>query len=131
MPSAVPIYTCLGRIIRGMQAEYHSLIQPQKELTRGFDLVNVLPFGIQGGAAALMVTGSHETPAEGIMAAGLLLQIIMFRLFAATAVIFKERIDRDPTPESYVGGASWERSMRMLFSVSALMMVRPVSWNLL
>ena len=103
-----------------------------KELTRIFDLVNVLPFGIiQGGTAALMVTGSHETPAEGIMAAGLLLQIIMFRLFAATAVIFKERIDRDPTPESCVGGASWERSMRMLFSASGLMMVRPLSWNLL
>ena len=60
-----------------------------KELTRIFGLVNVLPFGIQGGAAALMVTVSHETPAEGIMAAGLPLQIIMFRIFAATAVIFK------------------------------------------
>ncbi|RAR15387.1 RTA1 like protein [Stemphylium lycopersici] len=120
---AASIYMCLGRIIRSVRAESISLIQPRK-LTRTFVTGDFLSFLVQGGAAGLMVTGDNAKLGEGIVIAGLMIQIIMFGLFAATAVVFQERIDRNPTPESCDASISWAKSLRMLFIVSALIMVR-------
>ncbi|KAH8202509.1 hypothetical protein TruAng_003317 [Truncatella angustata] len=97
---AASIYMCLGRIIRGVQADHHSLIQPRK-LTRTFVTGDVLSLVVQGGAAGLMVTGKNASLGEGI-----------------------KRINRNPTPESGMAGAPWKKSMRMLFIVSSLIMIR-------
>ncbi|KAH6658658.1 RTA1 like protein-domain-containing protein [Truncatella angustata] len=120
---AASIYMCLGRIIRGVRADHHSLIQPRK-LTRTFVTGDVLSLVVQGGAAGLMVTGKNASLGEGIVIAGLLIQIIMFGVFAATATVFQKRINRNPTPESGMAGAPWKKSMRMLFIVSSLIMIR-------
>ena len=73
-----------------------------------------------------MVTGKNAKLGEGIVIAGFLIQIIMFGLFAATAVLFRKRITQSPTPESCNGAVPWQQSMRMLFIVSALIMVRSI-----
>jgi len=119
------IYMCLSRIIRGIQASHLSPIKP-RILTRTFVIGDIVSFVVQGGAAGMMVTGKNAKLGEGIVIAGFLIQIIMFGLFAATAVLFRKRITQSPTPESCNGAVPWQQSMRMLFIVSALIMVRSI-----
>ncbi|KAI3393986.1 hypothetical protein diail_3347 [Diaporthe ilicicola] len=111
---AASIYMCLGRIIRGLKASRLSLIQPLK-LTRVFVTGDVLSFLVQGGAAGMMVTGKNAQLGEGLVIGGLMIQVVMFSLFALTAVIFLNRINRDPTPESRHDLVPWKKSMYMLF----------------
>ncbi|RYN71905.1 hypothetical protein AA0117_g9146 [Alternaria alternata] len=122
---AASIYMCLSRIIRSIQADHLSVIKPRK-LTKIFVTGDVLSILVQGGASGLMVTGTHAKLGEGIVIAGLLIQVIMFALFAVTEVIFRNRIRQRPTPESYTVDVPWRESLRMLFIVSALIMVRSV-----
>lgn len=122
---AASIYMCLSRIIHGIQASHLSPIKP-RILTRTFVTGDVLSFVVQGGAAGMMVTGKNAKLGEGIVIAGLLIQIIMFGLFAATAVLFRKRITHTSTPESRNSAVPWGQSMRMLFVVSALIMVRSI-----
>ncbi|KAI3391632.1 hypothetical protein diail_7000, partial [Diaporthe ilicicola] len=93
-------------------------------LTRTFVIADVLSFVVQGSAAGLMVTGKNPRLGEGIVIAGLMTQIAAFGLFAVTAVIFQRRIERNLTNEFYDLSISWRKIMRMLFIVSALIMVR-------
>ena len=122
---AASIYMCLGRIIRSVRAQHLSMIEPRK-LTRTFVIGDVISFLIQGGAAGLMVTGKHARMGEGFVIVGLMVQVIAFGLFAITAVIFQRRLARNPTPESRTSSIAWRQSMRMLYVVSALIMVRSI-----
>lgn len=79
---------------------------------------------VQGGAAGLMVTGKTPELGKGIIIAGLMIQIVMFGLFAITAIIFQRRIEQFPTNESCDSSIPWKKSMRMLYIVSALIMIR-------
>jgi hypothetical protein len=85
---AASIYMTLGRIIRCVKAEGHSLIQVSR-LTKTFVIGDVLSFLIQGGSAGLMINTNTESIGKGMIIAGLFLQIIMFGLFAITAIIFQ------------------------------------------
>lgn len=60
----------------------------------------------------------------GIVIAGLMIQLVMFGVFAVTAVIFQQRLKRNPTPESSTSSIPWQKSMRMFFVASALIMIR-------
>jgi hypothetical protein len=122
---AASIYMCLSRIVRGIHGERHSLIKPSR-LTKTFVTGDVMSFVVQGGAAGLMVSGNNAKTGEGIVIGGLMIQIIMFGLFAVTAVIFQRRIERSPTTESCSSALPWQKSMRMLYIVSALIMIRSV-----
>lgn len=120
---AASIYMCLSRIIRGIRASHHSMIKP-RNLTRTFVAGDVLSFVVQGSAAGLMVTGKNPKLGEGIVIAGLMIQIVVFGFFAVMAVIFQRRVDNNPTNESCDVSIPWKKSMRMLFIVSALIMIR-------
>lgn len=122
---AASIYMCLSRIIGSVRAQHHSLIRPRL-LTKTFVAGDILSFVVQGSAAGLLATGKNAKLGEGIVIAGLMIQIILFSLFAVTAVIFQRRISRNPTPESQTSSLPWKKSMRMLYIVSALIMVRSV-----
>jgi hypothetical protein len=73
-----------------------------------------------------MVTGKNAKLGEGIVIAGLLIQILMFGLFVATSVLFWKRIAQTSTLGSCNVRVPWRQSMRMLFFVSALIMVRSI-----
>ncbi|KAH6633306.1 Rta1 protein [Boeremia exigua] len=122
---AASIYMCLSRIIRGVHGDRYSLVKPSR-LTKTFVAGDVLSFIVQGGSAGLMVTGNNQKTGEGMVIGGLMIQIIMFGIFAATAVVFQKRIQRNPTPESRSSALPWQKSMRMLYIVSALIMVRSI-----
>ncbi|KAH7384642.1 Rta1 protein [Pyrenochaeta sp. MPI-SDFR-AT-0127] len=122
---AASIYMCLSRIICGVHAQHHSVIKP-RILTKLFVTGDVLSFVVQGGAAGLMVSGDNAKLGESIVIGGLMIQVILFGLFAITAIIFQLRIRRNPTSESTTSSIPWKQSMRMLYIVSALIMVRSI-----
>ncbi|EIT76740.1 hypothetical protein AO1008_06794 [Aspergillus oryzae 100-8] len=85
---AASVYMTLGRIIRSVRAEHHSLIRVGW-LTKVFVLGDVLSFVIQGSAAGLMATGSNAKMGKNIVIVGLLVQVIMFGLFIVTSIVFQ------------------------------------------
>ena len=116
----------LGRIIRSVRGEQHSLIRVSR-LTRAFVLSDVLSFMIQGGAAGLMVTGNNVALGNDIVIAGLGIQVLFFGLFIVTAVIFQIRIARFPTAESYNNpDVPWKQSLWGLYAMSVFVLIRSV-----
>jgi hypothetical protein len=87
---AASIYMTLGRIIRSVRAEKHSLIRLDR-LTKTFVLADVMSFLVQGGSAGLMFQSSTVKVGECMVVVGLFIQIVMFGLFAFTAMIFQVR----------------------------------------
>ncbi|POR31739.1 Uncharacterized protein TPAR_08065 [Tolypocladium paradoxum] len=124
---AASIYMTLGRLMRSIHGERHSLV-PVRWLTRAFVTGDVFSFLVQSTGGGLMGSGSSsQQTGQNIILAGLFIQIIMFGLFAATAVVFDVRMRRWPSGASLDGTASrWQRVMMMLYAVSALIMVRSI-----
>ncbi|KAM5352940.1 hypothetical protein ACJ41O_005662 [Fusarium nematophilum] len=124
---AASIYMVLARIINSIRAEKYSMIRPTK-LTKTFVLGDVLSFLIQGGASGMMVVQNPNMVkwGERIIILGLMVQVVMFALFCAIAVVFHRRMRRAPTAESLDGLIPWEESLVMLYAVSILIMVRSI-----
>lgn len=122
---AASIYMALGRIIRSVKGEDYSIIRVNW-LTKTFVLGDVFSFMVQGSAAGLMVTGSNVRLGEDIIVAGLFIQIMMFGLFVVTAIIFHVRFQRYNTTEAHSEQVPWKQSLNMLYTVSALIMVRSI-----
>ncbi|KAI1379823.1 RTA1 like protein-domain-containing protein [Hypoxylon crocopeplum] len=115
----------LGRIIRAVHGDAYSLIRPNI-LTKIFVLGDVVSFCVQGGGAGLMATGGNADTGEKIIVGGLLIQIIMFGLFIATAVLFQTRYQKYKVAAPAFDATGWRASMFMLYGVSALIMIRSV-----
>ncbi|OQD71275.1 hypothetical protein PENPOL_c001G03260 [Penicillium polonicum] len=77
---AASVYMTLGRIIRSVHAEQHSLV-PMNWLTKISVMGDVVSFLVQGGASGLTVTGNNVKMASNIVVAGLVIQVVMFGLF--------------------------------------------------
>ncbi|KAI1372818.1 RTA1 like protein [Hypoxylon crocopeplum] len=122
---AASIYMTLGRIISSVRGWSYSIV-PVTWLTKTFVLGDILSFAIQGGAAGLMVTGNNAKLGEDIVVLGLVVQIVMFGLFAVTAWIFHRRMMRAPTPQSGDPRVKWEQNLLMLYLVSGLIMIRSI-----
>lgn len=122
---AASIYMTLGRIIRSVNGEKYSLVSP-KRLTRSFVSGDILALAVQGGAAGLMVVSQFAKLAQGILIAGLVLQILFFGLFWATAWMFHVKMRRSPCMGAIPTEVGWEQALRMLCGVSALIMGRSI-----
>lgn len=92
---AASVYMVLGRLIRSIQAEKHSVIRVNW-LTKIFVASDVLSFLIQGSGAGLMANGSRADMGNNIVIAGLVLQVLMFGLFMVTSFEFERRMHRAP-----------------------------------
>lgn len=124
---AASIYMILGRIIRGLNADRHSLLKPAK-LTRTFVLGDVLSFMIQGGGGGMSAIQNPTLVkwAEKLVIFGLVVQIVIFGLFCVVSVVFHRRMLRTPTAESIGTIIPWESTLYMLYGVSLLIMVRSI-----
>ncbi|TVY59721.1 Protein RTA1 [Lachnellula suecica] len=122
---AASIYMTLGRIMRYVKGEHHSVIRINW-LTKIFVLGDWLSFMVQGNAAGLLFKTSTMRIGQGIILAGLFIQIISFGCFFIVAVIFQLRMRKNPTRESYNVEASWERYLYMLYAVSVLILIRSI-----
>ncbi|KAN0117846.1 RTA1 like protein [Hyaloscypha variabilis] len=122
---AASIYMTLGRIIRSVKGEKLSLVRVDR-LTKTFVIGDIMSFLIQGGSAGLMFSSSTVNIGQAMVVGGLFIQIIMFGLFALTAVIFQMRLNRHPTTESFNPENPWRESLHMLYGVSGLIMIRSI-----
>ena len=122
---AASVYMVLGRLIKSLGAEPLSVI-PVRWLTLVFVCGDILSFVVQASGAGLMVMGDSMKTGENVVVAGLFIQIVIFGVFAITSTIFHVRIRANPTKQSLEQLHGWQRTMVMLYSVSALIMVRSV-----
>jgi hypothetical protein len=121
---AASIYMTLGRLIRRVQGGHLSVIRVSR-LTKTFVWGDVISFVVQGNSSALSVLGYPQW-GKVCVVAGLAIQLVSFSLFWVTAVIFAKRLRRTPTSECLKPEVPWQRSMHMLYAVSALVLVRSV-----
>ncbi|RHZ63051.1 RTA1 domain-containing protein [Aspergillus thermomutatus] len=122
---AAAVYMVLGRIIRSVKGEKYSPIRVER-VTKVFVTCDVLTFLIQGGGAGMMAISNLSSTGQKIVLAGLVLQIVAFVLFIATATAFYRRIDHYPTPAAVNGEIPWKRHLGSLFAISMLILVRSV-----
>ncbi|KAI1451285.1 RTA1 like protein-domain-containing protein [Annulohypoxylon moriforme] len=122
---AASIYMTLGRVIRSVHAEARSLI-PVKWLTTTFVCGDIFSFIVQASGAGLMVTGNSTQLGENVILAGLIIQIVMFGLFATVGAVFHVRLRRWPTGPFLNSRSTWTNTMIMLYTVSILILVRSV-----
>ncbi|KPM35699.1 hypothetical protein AK830_g10888 [Neonectria ditissima] len=120
---AASIYMVLGRVIRNVSGERYSLIRPTR-LTKIFVTGDVFSLMIQGGGAGMSIVAKYAELAQRIIIAGLVIQIIIFGLFWATAGLFHRRMRRCGTLVK--GDSSWESTLKVLYAMSALIMARSV-----
>jgi hypothetical protein len=129
---AATIYMMLSRIISQSGGARYSQVKPSS-ITLIFVLGDVLSFVVQGGGAGVSVIQNVELAkwAERIVVIGLLIQIIMFAVFCALAVIFHRR-KHYAQPSAYLNvddGVKpwhWEADLYVLYALSFLVMVRSV-----
>lgn len=133
---AATIYMTLGRLIRVLHADHHSLIKTSR-LTTVFVLFDILSFLIQSSGAGMIATKVKETKngtkadpsssrlGQGLVLAGLFLQIVFFAFFVVIAGVFHRRISLQPTQTSQ-GILGWKPHMNALYGSSALVLLRNV-----
>ena len=122
---AASVYMTLGRVVRAVKGERHSVIRPDW-LTKLFVTGDILSLAVQGSAAGLMIISELAKIGQGLIIAGLVFQIIIFGLFCHTAVQFHRRMRRDATSAYVPVEMRWEQTLHMLYGVSALVMERSI-----
>ncbi|OOF99854.1 hypothetical protein ASPCADRAFT_503804 [Aspergillus carbonarius ITEM 5010] len=123
---AASAYMVLGRIIRSVNAEQHSLV-PIRWLTKLFVTSDVVSFLVQGSGAGLMAMQSMRTLAKIIVIVGLVIQVIMFGFFIVASIVFYLRMRQRPTRKALDKSQTlWKHHIHTLFAVSLLIMIRSI-----
>lgn len=124
---AASIYMILGRLIRSVHADHHSLV-PTRWVTRIFVAGDVVSFLLQSGGGGIQAAGTLEMydMGEKIILAGLFVQIFVFGFFVVTSVLFHYRLGKAPTAASTRGIVPWRRHLIVLYATSALILVRSI-----
>ncbi|KAK5997244.1 Protein RTM1 [Cladobotryum mycophilum] len=123
---AASLYMTLGRLIRFIHGENHSLVRVQW-LTKIFVAGDILSFLVQSSGGGLMASKTFpQKTAENIVLGGLCVQIIMFGFYAVVAIVFHRRMLRSPTPEAMQEGPKWQGILTMLYASSVFIMVRSI-----
>jgi hypothetical protein len=122
---AASIYMILARIIRAVDGDHVSIINP-RIVTRIFVLSDLTSIGVQGTTAGFSEHENLKTVATVLVLIGLAIQLISFALFGTCAIIFHKRIRRNPTARSHQIGSKWVRTLYMLYAVSVLIIIRSV-----
>ncbi|KAI5926027.1 RTA1 like protein-domain-containing protein [Camillea tinctor] len=123
---AASIYMVLARIIRAARGEQYSLIS-FSIITKTFVWSDAVSFLIQSTGAGMMATGTEMASAgRKTVIFGLFVQIIMFSLFGAVAIVFYVRYKRLSVHAVATPAQRWEQTLKMLYLVSVLIMVRSI-----
>lgn len=118
----------LGRLIRLVEGERHSLINP-RWLTKIFVASDVFSFFLQGGGGGIMASAkdlSSFKTGENVIIGGLFLQLIGFGAFVVVTALFHRRILRHPTTASSIVPVPWQSYLWVLYFVSAMIFIRSV-----
>lgn len=143
---AASIYMILGRIILLTDGEAKAIIK-QRWLTKTFVCGDILCFLLQSGgknASSIefpswiliiifigggLIAGGRNNPSmahigNGVIIAGLVLQLLWFMFFLVVAGIFHHRMKAAPTAAAQGQEVHWMRYLNTLYVVSALIVVR-------
>ncbi|GKZ34473.1 hypothetical protein AbraIFM66950_004748 [Aspergillus brasiliensis] len=104
---AASVYMALGRIIRSVNAEQHSIV-PLRWVTKLFVTSDVVAFFVQSSGAGLQAVQSMQTISKVIVIIGLIVQVGMFVFFIVVSL------------------SPWKYHMYTLFAVSILILVRSI-----
>lgn len=115
----------LGRLIRRIHAENHSLIRVNW-LTKVFVSGDVLSFLLQGTGAGMMATGDLASLGKIVVMIGLVVQLVMFALFIISAVIFQHRMQKYPTHHASDSEIAWNKHLYNIYAACALIMIRSI-----
>jgi hypothetical protein len=122
---AASVYMVLARIIRSIHAEKYSIL-PLNWVTKTFVLSDIVTFLVQAGGSGMMVNSSLTNIGQGIVIAGLGLQVLSFCLFMVTAYVFQTRMRRKPTAETFDVGIPWKKHLYSMYAISGLVLIRSV-----
>ncbi|KPM41928.1 hypothetical protein AK830_g4655 [Neonectria ditissima] len=125
---AASIYMVLGRIIRTLEAEHHSIVRVNW-LTNIFVLGDVLSFIVQAVGGVIVANADSKDDldkGQNIVLVGLAIQIIFFGVFIAVISFFHFRIVRHPTTTSLETTLPWKRYILVLYAASLLIMIRSI-----
>ncbi|KAJ3549180.1 hypothetical protein NM208_g79 [Fusarium decemcellulare] len=124
---AASVYMMLGRLIRLLGAEKHSLIRPSW-LTKFFlfgDIVSIALQGIGGGKLVNAETRDDRESGERIIIGGLTVQLLFFGLFMVVTGLLHFRITRNPTATRISSvQVNWKRFLIIIYIASALILIR-------
>ncbi|KAK5076710.1 hypothetical protein LTS08_005881 [Lithohypha guttulata] len=137
---AASIYMILGRIIRVVYGENYSFVRVNW-LTKIFVGGDVLCFMIQGAGGGLLATATTASQINiynNIILGGLILQILIFLVFIAAALVFQFRMQKRPTSAALEGPLgehntgkgnvfnrlTWKKLMLGLYVTSILITIR-------
>ena len=81
---------------------------------------------VVGGALLAGKKPDQITSGQHIIVGGLLIQVIFFGFFIITTTVFHMRIRKVPTLKSADPGIPWTKHMRILYTVSTLIMTRSI-----
>ncbi|KAK5947863.1 hypothetical protein OHC33_011128 [Knufia fluminis] len=118
---AASIYMVLGRLIRSVHGDRHSIIRPTR-MTKIFVWGDILTLNVQSTGAGLVAQDGHEELGEYIVVEGLILQLIVFGFFVVAAGVWHVRMRGygEKMGEVEVGrhvNVPWRQGLRMLYVV--------------
>ncbi|KAE8140234.1 putative RTA1 domain protein [Aspergillus pseudotamarii] len=125
---AASVYMILGRIIRMLNAGSISLIRPSW-LTKIFVTGDVLSFLVQSGGGGMLAQAKTQDSVkmgENMIIGGLFIQIIFFGFFIVVSIVFHRRMLSTPMHHMVVTEVPWNRYMKVLYTVSVLVMIRSI-----
>ncbi|KAH6683578.1 RTA1 like protein-domain-containing protein [Plectosphaerella plurivora] len=122
---AASIYMTLGRVIRSVNGDRHSIIRPAM-LTKIFVIGDVTALLVQGSSSGMSIIENLANIGKLLMVTGLVFHILLFIFFIIVAGVFHRRMLSDHSTPNGVANGQWEVTMRMLYCVSALIIFRSV-----
>ena len=122
---AASVYMVLARIIRSVHAKKYSVL-PLNWVTKTFVISDVVTFLIQASGSGMMVNTGLTNVGQGVVIAGLCLQVVSFCLFIVTAYVFETRMRRAPTTEAFDIAIPWKQHLYSLYTISGLVLVRSI-----
>ncbi|KAF3922864.1 hypothetical protein AA313_de0203765 [Arthrobotrys entomopaga] len=123
---AASIYMVLGRLISSTHGGHLSIIRPDR-MTKIFVTGDFLSLSVQGNAVSLTTKTKTKRLGEGIITAGLFIQLVVFGFFVYVAVKFHRRLQKQIEKGSErEPSVPWRRGLHMLYACSFLIMVRSV-----
>jgi hypothetical protein len=122
---AASLYMVYSRVVHAVSGERFSTISP-RWTTRVFVLGDLMCLNIQSAGAGLTPHAKVARIGDGIIVAGLGLQVLMFAVFLVFCVRFHRRFAKHVDEMRVVVHVPWEQCLRMLYATSLLIQVRNV-----
>lgn len=114
-----------SRIVHAVHGAQLSFISP-KWSTRIFVLGDLLCLNIQSAGAGLLPHAELEQAGNGIIVAGLGLQVAIFAGFMWCCALFHRKFKQHVATTRKTVQISWEQTLRMLYATSVIISVRNV-----